>query len=137
MKVFNIILHSFILAVINIVSVVFGFGIYHFLMEYNQLLVQIPIAVVFSVIVFTTWIVIIKYKNISKLFPEGWLRFLLIFLLSLAWSPLIFMPLHYITQGYLTSFGNIYMNWIFQMPTNMIIVLIAYFIIFPKSRKQR
>jgi hypothetical protein len=136
MKVFKIILHSLILAIINIISIVFGFGIYHFLTRYNQLAIQVPIASVFSIIVFTSWIVIIKYRDISKIFPEGWLHFLLIFLFSLAWLPIIFVPLHYITQGYLTYFGNIYLNWIFQMPTNIVIVLIAYFIIVsPKSGK--
>jgi len=135
MKVFKIILHSFILAVINIIAVLFGFGVYHFFMEYNQLAVQIPVSAVFSIIVFTTWIVILKYKNISKLFPEGWLEFLLILLFSLAWLPLIFLPLHYITRGYITAFGNIYLNWIFQIPTSIVIVLIAYFIISSGSKK--
>ncbi len=135
MRVFKIILHSFILSVINIVSIIFGFGIYHYFMEYNQLVIQIPIAVVFSLIVFTAWIVILRYENILKLFPQGWLEFLLILLFSFAWLPLIFIPLHYITQGYLTSFGNIYMTWIFQIPTNIIIILIAYFIMSLGSKK--
>jgi len=135
MKVFKIILHSFILAVINIIAVLFGFGVYYFFMEYNQLAVQIPVSAVFSIIVFTTWIVILKYKNISKLFPEGWLEFLLILLFSLVWLPLIFLPLHYITRGYITVFGNIYLNWIFQIPTSVVIVLIAYFIISSGSKK--
>ena len=136
MKVFKIILHSFILAVINIISIIFGFGIYHFLMQYNQLAIQIPIAALFSIIVFTTWIVVIKYKNITKIFPEGWLQFLLILLFSLAWIPVIFVPLHYITPGYLTFYGNIYLNWVFQIPINIIIILIAYFIISKKPGKQ-
>jgi hypothetical protein len=98
--------------------------------------IQVPIAAIFSIIVFTTWIVIIKYKNISKIFPEGWLQFLLIFLFSLAWILIIFVPLNYITQGYLASFGNIYLNWIFQIPTNIVITLIAYFIISSKPKKK-
>lgn len=137
MKVFRIILHSFILAVINIVSIILGFGIYHYLMEYNQLAVQVPVAVIFSVIIFTSWIVILKYKNISKLFPQEWLEFLLILLFSFVWLPIIFIPLHYITQGYLTSFGNIYMTWIFQIPTNMVIILVAYLIISQNPEKKK
>ena len=135
MKVFKIILHSLVLAIVNIVSIIFGFGIYHFFTRYNQLAIQVPIASLFSIIVFTTWVVIIKYRNISKIFPEGWLQFLLILLFSLAWIPVLFVPLHYITQGYLTSFGNIYLNWVFQIPTNIVIILIAYFIISPGAKK--
>jgi len=136
MRVFTVILHSLILAVVNIVSIIFGFGIYHFFIRYNQMAIQVPIAAIFSIIVFTTWIVIIKYKNISKIFPEGWLQFLLVFLFSLAWILIIFVPLNYITQGYLTSFGYIYLNWIFQIPTNIVIILIAYFIISSKPKKK-
>jgi len=129
MKIFETILHGFILAAINIVGIVFGFGVYHFLIRYNQLLMQVPVAAVFSIIVFTTWIVILKYKNVTRLLPEGKLEFLLIFLFSMAWLPIIFVPLHYITQGYITSFGNVYVNWLFQIPVNILIVLIAYLII--------
>ena len=136
MKIFKLVLHSFILAAVNIISVIFGFGIHRFLKQYNQLAVQIPTAVIFSIIVFTTWIVIIKYRNISKIFPEGWLQLLLIFLWSLTWLPVIFLPLHYITQGYLTSFGNIYWNWLFQIPTNMIAVFFAYLVMKPGPKKK-
>jgi len=136
MKIFRLVLHSFILAAVNIISIMFGFGIHRFLKQYNQLAVQVPTAVIFSIIVFTAWIVIIKYKNISKIFPEGWLQFLLIFLWSIIWLPIIFLPLHYITQGYLTYFGNIYWNWLFQVPANMAAVYFAYLIIGSKSKKK-
>lgn len=136
MRVFKVILHSFILAIVNVASIVFGFGIYHYFMQYNQLAIQAPIAVVFSIIIFTSWIVILKYKNIKKLFPQEWLEFLLILIFSFAWLPLIFIPLHYITQGYLTYFGNIYMMWIFQIPANIIIVLIAFLVMSKEPKKQ-
>jgi len=136
MKVFRVILHSFILSLINLISIVFGFGVYHFFMSYNQLGIQIPVGAVFSIIVFTTWVVILKYKGVSRLLPESRIEIFLIFLLSLAWLPIIFVPLHFITQGYLTSFGNIYINWIFQVPVNLIIVIIFYFILFSKKGKK-
>ncbi len=136
MKVFRVILHSFILSLINLISIVFGFGVYHFFMSYNQLAIQIPVGAVFSIIVFTTWVVILKYKGVSRLLPESRIEIFLIFLLSLAWLPIIFVPLHFITQGYLTSFGNIYINWIFQVPVNLIIVIIFYFILFSKTGKK-
>ena len=134
MKILVIILHSIILALINLISIVFGFGIYHFFSEYGQLAIQAPIAVIVSIIVFITWIVIIKSKKISKLFPEDWLQFLIIFILSLAWAPVIFVPVHFISQGYLTSFGNIFWTWVFQIPTNICILLLSYFIISPKRK---
>lgn len=136
MKILETVLHGFILAVVNMIGIVFGFGVYHFLMRYNQMLMQAPVAAVFSIIVFTTWIVVLKYKNVTRLLPEGKLEFLLVFLFSMAWLPIIFIPLHYVTQGYITSFGNVYVNWLFQIPVNIFIVLIAYLIVSGKPRKK-
>ena len=137
MKILVIILHSIILAIVNLISILFGFGIYHFFRQYNQLMFQAPIAVVFSIIVFITWIVVIKSKKISRLFPEDWVQFLIIFILSIAWAPVIFVPLHFLTQGYLTSFGNIFWTWVFQIPTNIVVLLLSFFIIYPKGKKQQ
>ncbi|MEA2015146.1 MAG: hypothetical protein U9O59_00255 [Actinomycetota bacterium] len=136
MKILETVLHGFILAVVNMIGIVFGFGVYHFLMRYNQMLMQAPVAAVFSIIVFTTWIVVLKYKNVTRLLPECKLEFLLVFLFSMAWLPIIFIPLHYVTQGYITSFGNVYVNWLFQIPVNIFIVLIAYLIVSGKPRKK-
>jgi hypothetical protein len=47
------------------------------------------------------------------------------YLLALLWTPLIFVPLHSVTQGYLTSFSNIIATWLFQLPTNALALLIA------------
>jgi len=136
MKIFKIVLNSLVLAVINTIGIVFGFGVYNFFIRYNQLLMQIPIASVFSIIIFITWIVILKYKNVIKLLPDAKLEFILIFLFSMAWLPLLFILLHYITGGYLTYFGNIYINWLFQIPTNIFIILIAYLIISGRQEKK-
>ncbi|OPL17506.1 MAG: hypothetical protein AVO38_00540 [delta proteobacterium ML8_D] len=137
MKVFRVILHSFILSMVNIISILFGFGVYHFFRDYNQLSIQVPVGAVFSIIVFTSWVVILKYKGVSWLLLESRLEPLLILLLSLAWLPVIFIPLHYLTQGYLTTFGNIYVHWIFQIPVNLIIVIIFYFIMFTGSTRNK
>ncbi len=136
MKVFRVILHSFILSMVNIISILFGFGVYHFFMDYNQLSIQVPVGAVFSIIVFISWVIILKYKGVSWLLLESRLEPLLILLLSLAWLPVIFIPLHYLTQGYLTTFGNIYVHWIFQIPVNLIIVIIFYFIMFTGSTRK-
>ncbi len=137
MKILVIILHSIILALVNLISIVFGFGIYHFFRQHDQLAFQAPIAAAFSLIVFITWIVVIKSKMISRLFPEDWLQFLIIFILSFVWAPVIFVPIHFLTQGYLTSFGNIFWTWVFQIPTNIAVLLLSYFIIYPKGKNRQ
>lgn len=39
---------------------------------------------------------------------------------------LIFVPLHYVSQGYLTSIGNILGIWFFQVPVNLLAILAAH-----------
>jgi hypothetical protein len=41
------------------------------------------------------------------------------------WMPVLFVPLHFTTQGYLTSFGNILSTWLFQLPFNLLALLVA------------
>jgi len=42
------------------------------------------------------------------------------FVVSLLWAPLVFVPLHYFTQGYLTSIGNLLTLAVYQFPVNAI-----------------
>jgi hypothetical protein len=48
------------------------------------------------------------------------------FMASLAWGPVVFVPLHYFTQGYLTSVGNIAALIMFQVPVNAIAMLVVF-----------
>jgi len=47
---------------------------------------------------------------------------------AFALFPAVFVPAHFITQGYLTSFGNIVAVWCFQAPVNAAILLVAWWI---------
>ncbi len=122
-------LHSFILAITNLLSILVGFTIYHFIPQFNQSLIQIPVATFFSVIIFIVWVLIIRFKKIVKLIPENRIDYIFIIIVSLLWIPIIFYPLHYFTQHYITSYRNISWVWMFQIPVNVIIVFITYIVL--------
>jgi len=124
-KVLRVLVHSFILTLMNLVFVFVGFGIYKIIGAANQIAVQVPLAAVFSILVFLLWFLFVRRHLRETLLPRQSDEFVFVFLIALVWTPVVFVPLHYFTQGYLTSFGNIYWTWIFQIPTNFIALLAA------------
>lgn len=125
MKILRILLHSFMLAIVNIGSILAGFGIYQLFRPANQIAVQAPFAALFSIIAFLLWSFSIRRFAFEHLHFLGRNEFIWLYLLTLIWSPAIFIPLHYIGRGYLTSFGNIKGMWLFQIPTNFLVLLIV------------
>lgn len=51
-----------------------------------------------------------------------------ILMISLALLPAIFYPLHYLTQGYWSSFDNLLATWPFQIVVNGLCLIMNYFI---------
>jgi hypothetical protein len=128
MRTFRIGLHSFVLAVGCLVSILIGFGFYHLLRvtwPVDQLVVQAPIAVVALILGFTTWYQVISRPALAHLRLVGWGEIIAAYLLSLVWTPVIFLPLHLLTQGYLSSLDNLLAILYFQIPTNFIAILTA------------
>ena len=107
----------------NGAGVVAGFFAFKFVGS-NQLSVQIPVAVVVSVALYA--LLCFGLKALSpKTFSCQPMNLLWIFAAALIWNPVIFIPLHYITQGYLTQPVNILAMTLFQIPTNSLTWLMA------------
>jgi len=125
MTVFRILLHGFVLLLANCVGIFAGFIVYNFVKPANQLAIQLPIAVVLSIVLFMAWSLLIYYVTFFKLLSVSNLTELIgTFIASLLLAPLIFVPLHYFTQGYLTAAGNIAAMFLFQFPVNFIVVTV-------------
>lgn len=123
MKLLIPILHGLALAMINLAAILFGFAVYSVVRPANQIALQAPIAALASITTALAW------AWVSNLIQQG--RFSLaaaqpvgVFLAALIWLPLIFLPLHLMTQGYLSSFGNIKAIWAFQVPVNALALLL-------------
>ncbi|MEE9457574.1 MAG: hypothetical protein V3W11_10545 [bacterium] len=112
-------LHGLALAAINVAAVLVGFALYKISGVAYQLAVQVPVAVLISVGGFALWYVAARRLGGEWFRLRGLSGYVWTYVLALAWLPALFAPLHYVTQGYLTSFANIYYTWLFQAPTNV------------------
>jgi hypothetical protein len=118
--------HSLVLAMTNIVAILVGFGVYNLLKPVNQIAVQVPFATMVCIIGFVSWCFLTRrlpFKEFAQ--PDGG-ELAWVYLAALLWSPILFVPLHYVSQGYLTSLGNILGLWLFQIPVNALAILAAY-----------
>ena len=125
MKLLRILLHSLALTAANFGSIILGFAIYYSLRQVNQIAVQAPIAAILSIIAFVVWSLFVHRLPFKRLYLRGTKELIWVYFVSLLWNPIIFIPLHYVTKGYLTSRSNILALWLFQLPVNLAAVLLA------------
>ena len=126
MKAFRVLVTGLALLVANSIGIYIGFLAYYAVRPGNQVAIQAPIAVMFSVLLYLAWTLVLRILPFSRLHlnstaEKGWA-----FIASLVWGPVVFVPLHYFTQGYLTSVGNIAALIVFQAPVNAIAMLVAF-----------
>ncbi|MFC2076895.1 hypothetical protein ACFLT7_07420 [candidate division KSB1 bacterium] len=114
-----------VLAGTNFGSIMVGFVFYHLVKPANQIAVQGAIAMVLSVAVFLIWSLAIKKVSGGRFSLGRGREPVQTYLLALLIFPVIFVPVHYLTQGYLTSIGNILGIWLFQAPTNILAIVSA------------
>jgi hypothetical protein len=126
MKTFRLLFHSFTLALIDIGAILAGFGIYTLARSAPQLAVQVPAAVLIAILSFFLWSLLIGRWCPRKLFLESLSELVGVWFLALLWSPTLFIPLHYLGRGYLTSWANIWNLWLFQMPVNVLALVVAW-----------
>lgn len=126
MRILSICVHSLVLAIINIVAILIGFGAYHLLRPVNQIAVQVPIAAMICIIAFVSWSFFTQRLPFQAFARPSGGELVWVYLAALLWSPIIFVPFHYVSQGYLTSIGNILGIWLFQVPVNVLAILAAH-----------
>lgn len=120
MKLIRSIVHGLALAAVNIAASLVGFAAYKISGVGHQLAVQISVAVVISVAAFALWYYVARRVTSGRTALGSLGAYVSTYALAFAWFPALFVPLHYVTQRYLTSFANIYHMWLFQAPTNVL-----------------
>ena len=132
MRILRVGIHGAVLAVGCLASILVGFGFYHLLRmnwSVNQLMIQVPVAVLSMILGFTAWYLVISRTSLQRFRLVGWGEFIAVYVVSLAITPLIFLPLHYLTQGYISSVDNLLSILYFQLPTNLIALLTAIYLV--------
>jgi len=62
--------------------------------------------------------------RLRRLQPVGSTELGVCLALSILWAPLVFVPLHYFTQGYVTSVGNLVALVLYQLPVNLLALFV-------------
>lgn len=126
MKVFRIVMHGLVLTVMDIAAIIVAFGLYKMINAPDQITFQGPAAALLAIGGFTLWSWLVK-----RFFPQGLTlidagEHAIVYLLAFIWAVVLFVPLHFITQGYLTTFSNIEVLWIFQVPVDLLALFAAF-----------
>jgi hypothetical protein len=133
MKAVRIILHGFVLFAANLIGIIAGFAAYSALGARDQLGTQLPIGALLSVLLYLACVLFLRILSTARLNPQDGREYVLAGVCSLLWNPILIVPLHYFTQGYLTSSGNIVALAAFQFPVNAIAILVTWKITQPKD----
>ena len=119
MRIIRIGLHSLVLVIADIAGIAIGaMTAFRMLGVPNQVWLQLPIAVVVSAGCFCAWVLSLRVLRWTGLQPADSKERWACMPVSLLWAPLVFVPLHYLTQGYWTSIGNLVALALYQAPVN-------------------
>ncbi len=124
MTIIRVALHSLVLVIADIAGIAGGaVAAFKILGVPNQVWLQVPLAVVLSAGCFCAWILSLRVLRWKRLQPAGSKELGACLAVSLVWAPLVFGPLHYFTQGYVTSLGNLVALALYQLPVNALALL--------------
>lgn len=122
-----ILFHAVVLAVINLGSILLAFVIYTLLQQPgNQVLIQGGLAAVFSIAVYVAFTWLFDKAGMAAWLLKDKRAYLMAYLLAFFAFAVIFVPLHYVTQGYLTGVENILVSWAFMAPVNALALWVAW-----------
>ncbi|MCB1150604.1 hypothetical protein KDK88_03610 [bacterium] len=113
------------LAAGNMLGIVLGFYAFALFRNPNQQQVQIPVAVIASVVVFLGWTWFANTRGHGRLGFHGRRDAALAYVLALPLAAAVFVPLHFLVRGYLTGPGNLVAGGLFQVLANLAVVGIA------------
>lgn len=121
MRIIKILLQSLVLTLTNMSAILIAFGGYKVILLFtpvNQRAVQTPLAILLNIVLFLAWTWLIR-RYVSKYWLHSTEEYYLVYFAAGVWSPIIFIPVHYLTQGYMTPFANIIVLWMYQVLVNI------------------
>jgi hypothetical protein len=117
-------INGLILTIINIISILSGLYVYYLSKSNNQVAIRIVVACFLSMFLFLLWEAA-SHRFFPKITLKSKKDHVGTFIASLIWTPFIFLPLSYfLSEGGIVSGQNLTGIWLFQAPTNALIMLI-------------
>ena len=120
-----VLLHAAVLAAVNLGSIIGGFMVYYLAPWDQQLAIQIPVALLLNTAAFVAWFALTHRGRWRRLALREPVDLLSVFAVALLWTPLIFVPLHLVMSGYLTSVGNLLAGAFYQVAANLLVLPIC------------
>lgn len=115
MKMIVWVFHSFLMTVFNLTSIIGGFCIFKAFKFSNQMIVQSFIAVIINIMILFVWYYVNNlYLKSLRIDLQTIKNLITVSLTGMLWTPFVFIPIHFVTQSYMTNFGNIIAIWIYQ-----------------------
>jgi hypothetical protein len=119
------ILHGLALAVITLAAILVGYAAYTMVGLEEHVAVQVLAAGIACIGAFALWGFAADRLSAGRLTLASLKELGVAYAAAFAWLPLVFVPLHFVTQGYLTAPGNVLMTWVFQLPFNLLALMVA------------
>ena len=114
-RVLRLLLSAAVITFGNKAGIAAGFITWHYIGTANQLMIQVPLALAISVGVTMVWLLRFGRWHGLELERDAIYVFLLVFPVG----AVLFVPIHYLFTGYLTSMSNVIASWIFAFMSNM------------------
>lgn len=125
MRYLRITLHSLALFIVDFAGIFCGFVVFRLVQAGHQVAIQLPVAVASSLLLFVLWVWMLRTLHLKGLHLATAAESMSCWALAFVWNPLIFVPLHYFTQHYLTSVDNLVAMALYQAPVNLLALYIT------------
>jgi hypothetical protein len=128
MRLLRIGLHSLMLVLADFAGILGGFVVFkalHFA-SFEQILIQLPVAAALSILLFGLWSFLLRAFGGKQLLLPDLKELLLVFVASILLAAVAFVPLHLLTQAYLTDIMNVVLLALYQVPVNLIALCIVW-----------
>jgi len=112
------IINGLILTIINMASIIIGAFVYYLTKSQTNIAIQIIVGCFFSVTFFLIW-EFVSHRFFKKVALNERRDYWRTYLISLLVTPIFFIPLNYFA---LIPWQNIAGIWLFQVPTNFLIL---------------
>jgi hypothetical protein len=121
----RIALHSFALELVTMASVAAGFAVYRTTGLSEQVAIQTLVAGIVCTALFALWGWASHRASSGRLALRSLREIGWTYGAAFVWTPIVLIPVHYLMRGYLTSFSNVLVAWVFQVPFNLLALMVA------------
>lgn len=125
MKLGRAVFHGFVLSVITLGAVAVGFVFYRTFVLHEQIAVQVLVAGLVCVAAFAAWSYGAHRLTAGELSLGDLKELGIAYAAAFLWTPVLFIPLHVMVQGNMSSVGNVLSVWLFQLPFNLLALMVA------------